>query len=178
MPATTKVVERTPRTLMEQIYYPEVLKGLGVTMGRFFRNTFGREETVTVEYPEVRRPHPARYRGHHYLTVRFDGSVACVACMLCPTICPAACIHIEAAEHPDPSIEKYPVRFEIDLLRCIYCGLCEEACPKDAIRMTSGIHPVPHTDRPSFRVGLDRLVDPSKTTRCDHGPERPGTPFD
>ena len=162
MPATTRVVDRAPRTLLEQTYYPEVFKGLGVTVSRFCRNTFGREETVTVEYPEVRLPYPARYRGHHYLTVRADGTVACVACMCCPTVCPAACIHIEAREHPDPTIEKYPVRFEIDLLRCIYCGLCVEACPKDAIRMDSGVHPVPRDDRRPFRVELDRLVENTK----------------
>lgn len=169
MAATVKVVERKPRTLWEQSYYPEIFKGLGITMGRFFRNTFGREETVTVEYPDVRPTYPDRYRGHHYLTVRNDGSIACVACMCCPTVCPAACIHIEAAEHPDPTIEKYPVRFEIDLLRCIYCGLCEEACPKDAIRMTSGVHPVPHDNREGFRVGIPELLDKTKLTKCDHG---------
>jgi len=32
--------------------------------------------------------------------------------------------------------EKYPVRFEIDMLRCILCGMCEEACPEDAIQLT------------------------------------------
>ncbi len=55
--------------------------------------------------------------------------------MLCPTVCPAECIHIEAGERPDK--EKYPVKFEIDLLRCCFCGMCEEACPKDAIKLSS-----------------------------------------
>lgn len=174
MPGRTKVIEREPRTWLEQVYYPEVFKGLGLTTRRFFNNLFGREETVTVEYPEVRLPYPARYRGHHVLTVRSDGSVACVACMCCATICPARCIHIEAAEHPDPTIEKCAVRFEIDLLRCVYCGLCVEACPKDAIRMDSGVHPVPSGSRQAFRVGLDRLVDPGKLTRCPHGPHGVG----
>ncbi len=169
MPATTKVVEPKPRTLAEQSYYPEVFKGLGLTTRRFFNNLFGREETVTVEYPEERVTYSARYRGHHYLTVRSDGTVACVACMCCPTICPSRCIHIEAGEHPDPTIEKVPVRFEIDLLRCVYCGLCVEACPKDAIRMDSGRHPVPAGERQVFRVGLDGLVNPHKVTRCPHG---------
>ncbi len=55
--------------------------------------------------------------------------------MLCPTVCPAECIHIVAGERPDK--EKYPVKFEIDVLRCCFCGMCEEACPKDAIKLST-----------------------------------------
>jgi NADH-quinone oxidoreductase subunit I len=55
--------------------------------------------------------------------------------MLCATNCPAQCIKIVAAEHEDPAVEKYPISYEIDILRCVFCGFCEEACPVDAIRM-------------------------------------------
>ena len=51
------------------------------------------------------------------------------------------CIFIEAGEHPDPTVEKFPLRYEIDTLRCIYCGMCVEACPCDAIRMDTYVHP-------------------------------------
>ncbi len=74
-------------------------------------------------------------KGNHVLTVKKDGSLRCTACMLCATNCPAECIKINAAEHNDPSVEKFPISYEIDILRCVFCGYCEEACPVDAIRL-------------------------------------------
>jgi formate hydrogenlyase subunit 6/NADH:ubiquinone oxidoreductase subunit I len=67
--------------------------------------------------------------------------------MLCPTVCPAECIHIEAGERADK--EKYPVKFEIDVLRCCFCGMCEEACPKDAIKLST-IYEMSTTARPVY----------------------------
>ena len=61
----------------------------------------------------------------------------CVACQLCEFICPPRAITIKAAELPSESkwgkVEKYPKKFDIDMIRCIYCGLCEEVCPEQAI---------------------------------------------
>jgi len=145
-------IERRSLTLAERLYLPEVLRGIGVTTSHFVRNLslhvlhlFGvardRRASVTVQYPEERKVYSEGYRGSHRLTLKPDGSVRCTSCFLCATACPAKCIHIEAGEHPDPSVEKYPVRYEIDTLQCIYCGMCVEACPCDAIRMDTYVHP-------------------------------------
>lgn len=133
-----KVVER-PDSLEQRVYLPEIIKGLGVTARHFFANIFSRKYTVTVEYPEEKTKYPPRNRGLHRLMHRPDGEVRCVACMLCPTVCPAHCITIVAEETGNKN-EKRPKIFEIDELRCIVCGLCVEACPCDAIRMDTGIH--------------------------------------
>jgi NADH-quinone oxidoreductase subunit I len=139
-------------TLAERLYLPEVLRGVGVTSRHFVRNltlhilhVFGlakdRRAAVTTQYPEERKVYPDAYRGAHRLTLKPDGAVRCTACFLCATACPAKCINIVAGEHPDPEVEKFPVRYEIDTLQCIYCGMCVEACPCDAIRMDTYVHP-------------------------------------
>jgi NADH-quinone oxidoreductase subunit I len=95
------------------------------------------KKPLTVQYPEEQRKlRVENYRGVHRLNRDEQGRVACVACYMCSTACPAHCIHIEAGESPWDEREKYPVKFDIDELRCIYCGMCEEACPVDAIELT------------------------------------------
>ena len=139
-------------TWWERVYLPEIFRGLVVTGYHFWRNlslhvlhTLGyakdKRAAYTTQYPEERKRYPDVYRGSHRLTLKEDGSVRCTACFLCATACPANCIYIEAGEHPDPTVEKFPLRYEIDTLRCIYCGMCVEACPCDAIRMDTYVHP-------------------------------------
>lgn len=132
---------RHQRTFLERMYIPEIIKGLYITFQHALRNVI-RQDLETIEYPDVRKPMPPRYKGAHRLTTRPDGKVKCVACMCCAQVCPAKCITIEAGEDADDPIEKYPVEFQIDMLRCIYCGYCVEACPKDAIRMDTGIYEI------------------------------------
>jgi NADH-quinone oxidoreductase subunit I len=119
--------------LLGQSYVLLFAQGLTTTL----RHLFQRKKTV--QSPEVRHeiPDPALYRGVHRLNRDVHGRVACVACFLCATACPAHCIDIVAAESPWPDREKYPQTFAIDELRCIFCGMCEEACPVDAIELTS-----------------------------------------
>ncbi|MGE0172934.1 MAG: NADH-quinone oxidoreductase subunit I [Oligoflexales bacterium] len=116
-------------------YMSSIRSGMVHTMKIFFEQLLGKEKPVTVQWPEQPATYGERFKGKHFLTLRDDGQVRCTACFLCATNCPAQCIHIEAGQHPDNEIEKYPVRFEIDILRCVFCGYCEEACPVDAIRL-------------------------------------------
>jgi NADH-quinone oxidoreductase subunit I len=116
-------------------YFSSISSGMWLTWKIFVKQLSGLEKTNTVEWPEAPTNYSNRFKGKHFLTKRPDGQVRCTACFLCATNCPANCIHIEAGEHPTNTIEKYPVRFEIDILRCVFCGFCEEACPVDAIRL-------------------------------------------
>jgi NADH-quinone oxidoreductase subunit I len=164
-----RTVELVARDMgADRAFLPAILKGLGVTARHFFRNVFGRKDTVTIEYPEKKPFYPERFRGVHRLMLRDDGSVRCVACMLCPTVCPAHCITIHPGERTD-SNEKYPVIFEIDELRCVVCGLCVEACPCDAIRMDTGIHMNPTTERGEAVLGKVDLMKRGTLSTASQG---------
>jgi len=162
-----KVVER-PHALAQETYVPAVVKGLGVTMRHFFQNLFGKKHIVTVQYPEEKLKYPARNRGLHRLMKRDDGSVRCVACMCCPTACPAHCITIVAEETGNPN-EKRPLIFEIDELRCVVCGLCVEACPCDAIRMDTGEHAHPVAHRADAVLGKNDLLSRAAPSTAHQG---------
>jgi len=129
-----KPVKRVQKTFWNSLYLPSIFSGLGVTWRHMFRTK------DTLQYPEQKRTFGTRYRGVPALVKDQDGREKCVACYMCQFVCPPLAINIEAAEypadHPQHHIEKYPKRFEINMLRCIYCGLCEEACPEEAIFMS------------------------------------------
>ena len=124
------------RKSARKVYYlPSILRGMGLTLKKFFFNWFYNKGGLTLNYPEEYYSYGPRFKGNHILTVKKDGSLRCTACMLCATNCPAHCIKIKASEDKNPEVEKYPISYEIDMLRCVFCGFCEEACPVDAIRM-------------------------------------------
>ena len=152
-------IVRIQKTWKDNIYIFAILGGLKLTLKHFFYNLFGNKKTVTISYPEQKRAVAPRWKGRHRLTRHENGFIKCVACYMCETICPANCIHIEAAEIFDKSIEKYPVVFNIDELRCVFCGLCVEACPVDAIRMDTGIISMAYNNRGQFDFVRNLLMD-------------------
>jgi NADH-quinone oxidoreductase subunit I len=123
-----KQTRRKDLTFLQRTYIPEIVKGMIMTLGHMFRPRFTRE------YPEERWNPPASFRGRPVL-VEENGVERCVACGLCARVCPALAIEVQASE-TELEKERYPVRFEINMLRCIFCGFCEEACPEEAIIMS------------------------------------------
>jgi NADH-quinone oxidoreductase subunit I len=168
----TKVIKRPEMNFWEQLYLPEVFKGVLITARHFWRNMFFHvmhkfglfkavRAAVTIMYPEEKRNLASRLRTRHRLTKREDGSTRCVACMMCETVCPAKCIYIVAEGHPDPNVEKRPASFDIDLGKCVYCGFCVEACPEDAIRMDTQILDTAAFTRGGMKLDMNELLNPN-----------------
>ena len=145
----------------------ELLRGAGITARHFFVNMtfhtlklFGirtkRKGAVTIQYPEVRKELSPRHRSLHRIRPREDGKPSCVSCMLCVTVCPSECLYVEAAEDPDPEVQKLPAKFIVDLNRCCFCGFCVEACPVDAIRMDTGEIRLAAAARSDLAIPLDK----------------------
>ena len=127
-----------------------LLQGLKITFMHLFK------KPVTLQYPDERPNVAPNFRGLHALKVSHD-KAKCVACYLCPTVCPAKCITVEAGE--DANHDKFAAIYEIDMLRCIFCGMCEEACPKEAIFLTKELVPSEY-QRELLIYGKDILVEP------------------
>jgi NADH-quinone oxidoreductase subunit I len=148
-----KVLERPRR---EVSYVRATLKGMALTFKHMF------EPKVTMQYPEQRTQTTEdgawalspRWRGTHRMLTDERGRSKCVACGLCPQICPANCIKLIPGE--DEEGNRYPLIYEIDEFRCIFCGYCQEVCPEEAIHVGQHYENSEYS-RARFVYDLERL---------------------
>ena len=147
---------------MAEMYGKGVLKGLSVSLKRFFetyldditwlgkryrteagiahRSSKDARGIFTVQYPEEKIPVPEEFRYVPFL-VYDEGpngkqELRCTSCGICAKVCPPQCIWIVRSS--DPATGRPipdPAEFYIDADICMNCGLCAEYCPFDAIKM-------------------------------------------
>jgi len=144
--------KRMTRPGKETSYVRATLSGLALT----FKHLVGPK--VTMQYPEEKSASDwtlsGRWRGAHRMLSDEAGRAKCVACGLCPQICPANCIKLVPGE--DEQGNRYPLIYEIDEFRCVFCGYCQEVCPEEAIHV--GVHyENAEYSRDRFVYDLERL---------------------
>ncbi|MFI5207982.1 MAG: NuoI/complex I 23 kDa subunit family protein [Gemmatimonadales bacterium] len=137
-------------------YVRATLKGMRLTFKHLFQKKW------TMQYPEETSQQGSeawtiskRWRGTHRMAVDENGKAKCVACGLCPQVCPANCIKLVPGE--DEQGNRYPLVYEIDEFRCVFCGYCQEVCPEEAIHV--GVHyENAEYRREDFVYDLERLM--------------------
>ena len=144
-----KVIRKKDLGFLEKIYIPEILRGMKLTISQMFKPKF------TIQYPEQKFKPPASFRGRPVL-VEENGVERCVACGLCSRVCPALAIDVQASE-TELAKERYPIKFEINMVRCIFCGFCEEVCPEEAIVMSQEYELVFSSQQEAI-FGMDKLL--------------------
>ncbi|MCX7985174.1 MAG: NADH-quinone oxidoreductase subunit I [Bacteroidetes bacterium] len=112
-----------------------VLVGMKITGLHLFKRS------VTIQYPNVKKPIPERARNRLYVNID-----DCIGCLQCAAACPVDCITIETIKAtPDVDLgmtskntkkRLYIAQFDIDCAKCCYCGLCTYPCPTECIVMT------------------------------------------
>jgi NADH-quinone oxidoreductase subunit I len=136
--------------LFEKSYIPVIAKGMMLTLKQIVKPKFTRQ------YPEEKWENPNSFRGRPVLVQEDNGTERCVACGLCSRVCPALAIEVQANE-TELEKERYPEKFEINMLRCIFCGFCEEVCPEEAIVMSDQFELVFNSQEEAI-YGKDKLL--------------------
>lgn len=140
-----------------------IIKGLGITLKRFFetyiddirlrgkryhtpegiayRSDPDMRGAFTIQYPEEKLPVPEEFRFIPFLVYEEgpDGERKdrCTSCGICAKVCPPQCIWIVRTNDPVTGRPvPAPAEFYIDVDICMNCGLCAEYCPFDAIKMS------------------------------------------
>jgi len=127
-------------------------KGFATTLKILFR------KPVTEQYPEYKRPLPARSRAVIILTrTRTERNGAWLLPLL-SRLPGELYFHAIGRTERWPSLPRW---FRINFARCIYCGFCEEACPTLAIQLT------PHFE--TSRRDVLKLVYEKEDLLVDHG---------
>lgn len=164
MPGDVKVVERPEA---EGSYVRAAAKGMSITLRHLLR-----PDTKTQQYPDEKWELAPRTRGTHRMAVHEDGRAKCVACGLCPTVCPVNCIKLVPAE--DENGERYAAIYEIDEFRCIFCGYCQEVCPVEAIHL--GVHyENAEYSRERWVYDLERLAEQEHPVTALWDPQDPAS---
>jgi NADH-quinone oxidoreductase subunit I len=130
----------------------QLLRAVGRAMGVTLKN-LGRKP-VTVQYPDVKRAYPDRFRGILALAYEKDtGEEACIGCRLCEYICPPQVIKVEMLKAEKRNFAK---TFLLELYACEFCELCVQVCPTDAIIMMKSFD-LATADRRDLLLDKDRL---------------------
>ena len=92
------------RPIESTSYVRATLSGMRLTLKHLLH-----PHKVTTEYPEAKESISPRWRGTHRMLTTEDGKAKCVACGLCPTVCPANCIfpNPDWDENQDGLLKKY-----------------------------------------------------------------------
>jgi NADH-quinone oxidoreductase subunit I len=130
----------------------QLVTAVGRAMGVTLRNLF--RKPVTVQYPDVQRPYPDRFRGILALVYEKDtGEEACIGCRLCEYVCPPQVIKVEMLK---AAKRNYAKTFTLELYACEFCELCVQVCPTDAIVMLKSFD-LAAADRRDLLLDKDRL---------------------
>jgi NADH-quinone oxidoreductase subunit I len=122
-----KVLERP---IAQTSYVRASLQGMALTLRHLLRPM---SEKVTIQYPEEKYSVSPRWRGTHRMLTTEDGKAKCVACGLCPTVCPANCIKLVPGEDE------------------------KEVCPEEAIHLGRHYENSEYS-RDGFVYDLERLM--------------------